>query len=114
MTIGLWAALHREVKLPRIHAQGVECPYPSACAIVLSAMREAVGDIYLRKAKLPIRQVSMLVPAESWDRWSIDLPPRFKELRAGKLDRVLMLFECNSDATLFAKGGRFSLLWHAR
>jgi hypothetical protein len=117
MPIRIWAVSHPGADVSRMRAQGVDCPYPywSPCVVVLSAMREAARDIYLSKAKLPIRQVSMTVPAESWDRWSIDLPPRLKELSKGKLDRVVMLFEAEAGLVSFQNTSRnaYGVLWSA-
>lgn len=118
MSIQLWAGLHLGVDAKRLRAQGVQCPYSIGHVAVLSAMRAATDDIFLERAKAPVRQVTMCVPANSWDRWAIELPPELKRLRSGKLDRVVMAFESESDATQFSRigggGDGLRLLWSGR
>jgi len=113
MAIRLWAALHLDVDVARLRVQGVQCPYSTGNVVVLSAMRDGVDDILLERAKFPVQQTTVLVPAGSWDRSNIELPPHLKKLRAGKLDRVVMVFESPDYAAQLARWDR-SFAWSSR
>lgn len=99
----LYAARYLDVDAVRLRAQGVQCPHPTRYVAVLSAMRDAVNDLFLERAKSSVQQATVLVSASGWDRSAIDLPPLLKKLRSGKLDRVVIAFEGNDAAESFRR-----------
>lgn len=103
MPIPLRAALYLGVDAARLRAQGVQCPYSTGNVVVLSAMRDAVADLYLEGAKLPVSQATIAMHDDGWDRSAIDLPPCFKKLRSGKLERAVVVFESSAAAKRFSE-----------
>jgi hypothetical protein len=103
MPIPIYGALHYGADAVRLRGQGVQCFHGTAHVAALSPIREAIFDLYAERASRPIRQIEMIVPVWQWDWWRMDLLLHFKSMRAGKLDRVLVLFEVANDADRFFK-----------
>ncbi len=98
MTKRYFAGIHVGADADRLRAQGIECPFQVPHAVVISTMPPAAQDLYLANVSRPIREVVMLAPAKQWD-WQVELPPHLKAMRALKLDRVVVVFEDENEAS---------------